>query len=211
MRIPKLVPALLAVSLLGGCLSACGGSGAQKSASRVSNADPARDIGKTTATAIPPGGYLKSDSDKDTDEHQKGPSNEDMREMVTASHGAGAANRRAITIVIKRYYLAAVAGDGAKGCALLAPALAEATTREQAQIAPGAGKSCTASLTRLFGQQHQRLVAEDPATMVVTGVHVDGDAGLATLGFRAMPEGEIVLQREGRAWKIDALFESPLP
>jgi hypothetical protein len=26
-----------------------------------------------------------------------------------------------------------------------------------------------------------------------------------------MPEGEIVLQREGRAWKIDALFESPLP
>jgi hypothetical protein len=209
----KIMLALLLVPLLSYCLSACGSSGGSPNqTSQVSSAaDPARDVGKISTAPVPPGGYLKSDSDNDADEHQKGPSNEDMGEMVTPAHGASNADRRTITAVVKRYYTAAAAGDGALACMLLDPGLATATTQGQAQIAPAAGRSCSASLSRLFQLQHQRLTAEDPATMVVTGVHVDGDAGLATLGFRAMPEGELVLQREGRTWKIDALFDSPLP
>ena len=45
----------------------------------------------------------------------------------------------------------------------------------------------------------------------MTGAHVNGAAALVTLGFRTVPEREIILQREGGAWKIDALFDSPLP
>lgn len=200
---------LLSLPLLGACLSACGGAG--KTVTGPSSTDPARKFAGADTRTVPPGGYLKSDSDKDADEHQKGPSNEDMGEMVTASHGARPADKRAIAAVVKRYYAAAVAGDGATGCSLLDPALAEATAHEQTPIAAGTGKSCAASLSRLFAQQHKRLAAEEPATMVVTGVHVDGDAGLVTLGFRAAPEGELVLQRDSGVWKVDALFESGLP
>jgi hypothetical protein len=204
---------LLTMSVLGGGVAACGGSsdrpGSGSHASTLAAATSS-DAARTSST-VPPGGYLKSDSDGDADERQKGPSSEDMRGMTATGHSVSGADRRAITTVVKSYYLAAAAGDGAQGCPLLDSSLATATTEEQSQLVPNTTKTCAASLSRLFEQQHQHLAAEEPTTMVVTGVHVNGATGLATLGFRTMPESEIVLQRKGRTWKIDALFDSLLP
>jgi len=46
--------------------------------------------------------------------------------------------------------------------------------------------------------------------MVVISVHAKGNLGLAVLGFRRVPESEILVEREGSSWKIDALFDSEM-
>jgi hypothetical protein len=188
--------ALLAIFVLGSGMTACAGTSSDSSSS---------------PHAVPPGGYWKYDGDKDPDEHEKGPSHEDLGEMTTAAYGANTADKRAITAVLKSYFTAAVSGESTKGCSLLAANLATAVTEEQSQLTSGTTGTCATSLSRLLSQQHKRLVREEPTTMVVTGVHVRGNAGFATLGFRAAPESEMVLLREGNTWKIDALFDSTLP
>jgi hypothetical protein len=157
---------------------------------------------------------LQSDGDRDDDEakKEKGIGAEDLRGILAAGHGANAADKSAITTVVRSYFLAATAGDGAKGCSLLASNLATAVAAEENQpTATGNKSTCATSLTQFFKEQHERLVAEDVKTMVFTGVHVEGDFGSVTLGFKAMPQTEMVLQREGHTWKIAALFDSPLP
>jgi hypothetical protein len=44
----------------------------------------------------------------------------------------------------------------------------------------------------------------------VTGVYLKSDLGMAVLGFRHAPESAILLSREGQAWRVDALFDSPM-
>jgi hypothetical protein len=149
---------------------------------------------------------MKYDGDTDTDDHGlRGPSNDDQWEMVSAqSHGAAPADKQAATIAVRNYYAAAANDDGAKGCQML-------TTRLASAISTSGAKTCASSLARLFEQQHTHIATENPATMIVTGVHVADDVAFVTLGFRTSQEGEMLLQREGRAWKINALFDSPLP
>jgi hypothetical protein len=127
---------------------------------------------------------------------------------VAVGYGASRADKKAITAAVRSYYAAATAGDGTKGCSLLSASLATATAEESSSGGSGA---CAESLSRQFKEQHQRLAAEDYTTMVITGVHVKGAEGLATLGFNTALESEIALLREGRKWKIDALFDSALP
>jgi hypothetical protein len=42
-------------------------------------------------------------------------------------------------------------------------------------------------------------------------VRVKADLGLAVIAFKTTPESEIVLEREGHTWKIDALFGGYMP
>jgi ketosteroid isomerase-like protein len=154
--------------------------------------------------------FLKSDNDRDPDDRGKSISNDDEAELVSAQrYGSTVAERAAIGQVVKTYYRAASAGDGAAGCVLLAQPLASSLPPSQASH--GSRQTCPQSLSRLFAAQRSHLVAEDAPTMVLTGVHVHGDVAFVTLGFRAMPEGELLLQREGRDWKLNALFDSGLP
>jgi hypothetical protein len=149
------------------------------------------------------GGYLKNDADKDTDDpghHVPGAKNDDLQLFAIYGTGASPADTRAIADLVKAYYAASYAGEGAKACSML-----------YSSLAAGLGQSrqdCTATMSRLLAQQHPHLVAENPASMLVLGVHVKGETGLAVLGFKTMPESNIVLQREGHAWKIDALFDT---
>lgn len=201
----RTMPALLVASALGGGLAACGGTSGDPSqtSSRSGGAHSA-------GAAYGPGGFLKSDGDNDPDDHSDAVSKDDSQEFVEAvRHGASAADRKAVTAAIRSYYAASTAGDGTQGCALLDSGLAASLQDEQ----PGhtGSGTCAASLSRLLVIQHRHLAAEEPRTMVVTGVHVAGDVALATLGFKAAPESELILQRQGGAWKINALFDSVLP
>jgi hypothetical protein len=203
--------ALLTAAILGLC--SCGGAdnpvGSSPTAS--SNTTAAHSAAAaTTQRAMSPEGYLKYDNDIDPDYYRKGPSNDDQSELTAAGRGASRADRRAIAAIVKSYYTAAADEDGAKGCSLLHSSLATVLAEAQGRPTSGGG-TCAASLSLLFRRQHQHLAADDAKTMVVTGVHVKDNVGLATLGFRTMPETEIVLEREGSAWKIDALYDSPLP
>jgi hypothetical protein len=210
----KTTLALLTASVLAGGAIACGStSGGAGLGSRTSSnaASTSGGAAGTISRSQSPTSYWESDGDGDADEQEKGPSTDDRGGMVATGYGARRADRQAITAVVKSYYAAATAGDGTRGCSLLSSSLATSIAEGEDQSGPSGARTCAASLSPLFKEQHQRLTAEDFTTMVVTGVHVNGTAALATLGFKAMPESEIVLQREGRTWKIDALFDSTLP
>lgn len=210
------------------CVSAAAcGSGAGRSSSH-SRSRPAASSSPSSLGSSPgadgklgargPGGYLKYDGDVDVDDHSQAPSKDDEQEMVVASrHPASAVDAQTIAAVVKRYYAAATAEDGVRGCALLSTALARSVAEQQPvdERRPGhAGqgpRTCPPALSRLFNRQHRYLLGEDAKTMVVTGVHVSGAVGFVTLGFRTAPESELLLQRELGTWKLNALFDSPLP
>jgi hypothetical protein len=205
--------ALLATALLGLALVACGSTG-KTTSSRPLTSDsptlPAATVATTRSRAVRSGGYLKEDGDKDGDDHGRPVRGENDDLTLFAAYGrrASSADARAITALVKRYYAASATEDSATACSLLSSSLITGVVTEQSQTGQGAGKTCPASIAPLLKQQHQQLVADDVATMVVTSVHVKGDLGLAALGFRTMPEAEIVVEREGQAWRIDALFDS---
>ncbi|MGA9876674.1 MAG: hypothetical protein WBQ21_12790 [Solirubrobacteraceae bacterium] len=170
--------------------------------------------GSTSATIATSGSYLKKDGDKDFDDDgpQKKVHTNDDAVLLAASGGEpGERTKQAITAVVKRYYAAAAAEDGATACSLLYSTLANAVASSQTVTASAGGKTCAAAMSLLYKQQHVQLAADNVATMLVTGVHVKGNLGLAVLGFRTMPEGEILVELEGGAWKIDSLLDSLMP
>ncbi len=68
-------------------------------------------------------------------------------------HPATAADVQAVTVLLKRYYAAAVADDGAKACPMVDSALAKAMPVDYGQYgAPylHGGKTCAVLLSRLF-------------------------------------------------------------
>lgn len=197
----KTIPTLLAIYMLGCGITACGGT---SGAPRSSSGAPA--LANASSRVKPSAGYLKSDGDGDPDDRGQKQFSDDQKETLALAPSPSGAETRAIATMVRNYYAAATDEDGATGCSLLASSLATAISERQ--VADGGTKTCAMSLSVLFKQQHQRMAAEEPSTMVVTGVHVSGTLGLATLGFRAMPEAQIIIQREGDTWKIDALFDS---
>jgi hypothetical protein len=192
-RAVRALPALLASALLGIGIGvgACGSSASTSISSRS--------------------GYLKEDGDKDGDDgaYPAHPGQDDQSFLATYGGRARPATARAIASVVERYYAASLAGDGASACALLNAGLATALAAQRGRAAQG-DRACAAALSPLLAQQHPHLLAEDPATMVVTGVYAKGNLGLAVLGFRSAPESDIVVAREGRAWRIDALFDNQM-
>jgi hypothetical protein len=208
--------ALLATALLGLGMTACGGAAATTPPSPLSPTAGTTD----EATAGPPthvgssSGYLKNDGDKDSDDAERdraSPEGDASIIFAPFGHRASTADARAVTNVVKSYYAASAAQDGAKACSLLTASLALGVGADHAGSVGIARERCAASMSLLLKQQHRQLVADDVATMVVTSVHVKGNLGVAALGFRAMPESELLVEREGHAWKIDALFAGLMP
>jgi hypothetical protein len=132
------------------------------------------------------------------------------KDDIAWGRAASAADRRAVTSVVKSYYAAAAAGDAVRACSLMYSIFAEEIPEEYGESPPGPpglhGTTCAAVLAKLFKQQHRRLVA-DLATLEVTRVRLKGRRGLAILHFRTAAHREIPVHRERRAWKIDALLD----
>jgi hypothetical protein len=205
----KAILALLMAVLLGAGATACGSSTNTSTTSRVTQQQPShRTASASTTVAAPPGGYLKNDNDTDPDDKPRNRGNPEEpgdESNLVAPFGhrkANAADTSAITTLVKSYFAASAAENGARACSLLATHLADGLG------ANGGGQACAAAMSPLLRQQHTRLAADDVSTMVVTSVHAKGNLGVAILGFRATPEGSILVEREGHTWKIDALFAS---
>lgn len=160
-------------------------------------------------------GYLIFDGDKDSDDepHQGfRPDDDDDRNLLAAYGGkASTAVTDAVAAVVKRYYAAAAAGNGTTVCALLYSTLAAGLGEDSSQTEGQSNGSCAASADRLIAQQDRQLSADDVPTMTVIEVHSKGDFALALVGFKAQPEREILLQREGNSWKLAALLDSEVP
>jgi hypothetical protein len=205
-------PALLAIALVVLVAAGCGGTSEVRSSPST-----AAHGGAVVDSTAPPnsqtarsGGYLKLDGDTDTDDETPSARGNDEGPLL-ASYGplASPADTRAITALVKSYYAASVAGDATRVCSLLFVTLADGLAAQP--TAGGTHQTCAGPMSLLLDEQHRRLVAEDVPTMRVTTVRVKGKVGLAVLGFRKVPESQIILAREGHAWKIDALFGTYMP
>jgi hypothetical protein len=133
--------------------------------------------------------------------------------VLLFGQAAGAADTRAVTALVKRYYAAAAASDGATGCSLLYSTIAGTVVENYGQP-PGPpalrGGSCAVVMSKLF-KQHRRQLAAEVATMQVTGVRVKGDQGLALLNFGSPPERHMLVRRERGAWKIGVFLDIGMP
>ena len=213
----RLPLALVASALLGAGAIGCGagtGTTTTSTASSTAARPNATATSATTVASSSPGGYLKNDGDADFDDtaHNRG-NPEDDASSLFAPYGrrASPADARAVTALVKRYLTAAAAGDAASACSMLTVELIEGLLTEQGRPAGSPRERCAASMAPLLAQQHRQLVADDFPTLIVISVHVKGDVGVASLGSRTMTESSIRVEREGHAWKIDALFASPMP
>lgn len=201
--------ALLMVVLLGLGLTACGNSSGSASRTSFDAITAAGDTssGKVASTTSS-GGFSKSDGDKDNDDDPHGNrsvENDDRALLVSYGSDVSGPDMQAVTTLVKSYYTAATAEDGAKACALLSPSLAAGVAGGPGRSADGAN-SCASTVAALFKQQHNQLLADDVATMGVTEVRAKGNLGLAVLGFKRMPEGEVLIERDAGVWKIDSLL-----
>jgi hypothetical protein len=198
--------ALLAIASFSVCVSACGGAAGNGGSIRKASLSPtvgARTAPTTTSSTISTGPPRATDRDGDSDNND---------DDYAYGEAASPADRRVVTEIVRRYYAAAAAGDGAKGCSLIFSLLAEEIPElygESSGPPELRGKSCAVVMSKVFKQQRQKLVT-DAATLKVTSVRVKRNHALAMLSFRSMPQRDILVHREYRTWKIDELLDSGL-
>jgi hypothetical protein len=217
-----------AIGLLGIGAIGCGGTG---SASRVAGAT-------TTASIkpLPPEKKLDADRDTDVGNHDLDGSDKpiprevdrdndadskghtrydsDDKKVLDFGHAVSASDRAPLTALIRRYYAAAAAQDGAKACSMLYSVYAETLPEDYGASPPGPayarGTTCAAVMTKVFTHSHKQIVARLPK-LEVSRIRIEGRHGIAILRFGAMSAQEIQLEREGRSWKILALAGNELP
>jgi hypothetical protein len=194
--------ALMAMAACAFMLSSCaGGSNGAASASPK---------GERSATPE----YEKRDRDRDTDFGVTIGDDTSHNRLVPSGHSASEPDRRSITTLVRRYYAAALAGDGARGCSLLYSPLAESVPSTYGSGPAGLpyahGSTCETVLTNLFGHFHAQLAAEVPK-LAVRRVLLYERHGAAVLGFGALPERQILVIREVDVWRVDALIDQELP
>ncbi len=123
---------------------------------------------------------------------------------------AGVAEKQAVTAIVKRYYAAVAAGNGAGACALLSSGLSKSIVQSLGRSATLRGKGCAGILALLFKHASAQS-GPSLADIEVTGVRIKGDRGFALLRSKTMPSGEITVDRENGAWKVGALIGGALP
>jgi hypothetical protein len=210
----RLLFALLAIALFGVGAVACGSaSKGTRSTPRVAS-DPAAN-GATTkvassATLSQSQSPLPTDNDYDNDNPSNSHYDQDDNAVLYFGHATSAAEARAIMALVKRYYAAAVASDGATACSLIYSIVAESVPEGYGQLPALRGKTCAVVVSKLFKKHHRELVAE-VAGLEVTHVRVEGDRGLALLRFRTMPERRVLVHREHGVWKMGVLLDIGVP
>lgn len=214
----------LLVSLLTVGAAGCGSSGTNGSATSSSASAPATTTGPpasssaTPTPALTPAPTTRSGSNAGsaTKEENSSPSSMAKRyphgdnSIQTYGHEAGEADTQAVTAVVKRYYAAVAAGDGATACSLLASALGRSIVQSFGRSPALRGKGC-AGIVSLLVKSSPGAPGADLAAVTVTHVRVNGSRGFALLRSKTIPSGEITVDREHGAWKVGALIGSALP
>jgi hypothetical protein len=226
----------LALIVLGVCAAGCGGtSKGTRSASPVASTVGASsaDAPATTANATSalrglkgdeddddtasevngPKGTLDSDDDYDNDYEDnaiKGYYDSDDSVAESYGHTANVADERTVTALVRRYFAAAAAGDGARACSLVTSTFVRAIPEDYGQ-APGPayarGKTCPVVASKVFRHLRGKLAG----SIKVTDVRVNGNEAHALLGSKTMPASYIALRRERGAWKIADMLGYALP
>jgi hypothetical protein len=154
-----------------------------------------------------------TDRDDDSDSHGGGYYDGDDAGVRAFGHAASPAEGQAIATLVKSYYAAAAAADGAKACSMIHPAFARTFPPALGEAGPSylhGAKTCSEVMSRLFKQNHMRMAAY-AVKLEVAGVRLTGSHGLVVLAFRTLPGRQIEVEREHGSWKLDALVDRALP
>jgi hypothetical protein len=177
--------ALIAIALIGAGVTACGSAGkgtTAASTTATSTMSPAA-VAKIEGLSAPDG-------------------------ISTFGHEATGTEKQAITALVKRFYAAAAADDGAKGCSLIYSILEEAVAEDYGKP-PGPpalkGKTCAVVMSKLFKRVPGQPSAVLAKTQVIS-VRVKGREGFVLLHSSGMPIGEVSIQRERGTWKLDEII-----
>ena len=227
---------VLASSLIAICFGGCGDRARSSESDSTAGAATPVTSAVITTSAIPKGQRLRGDGDADNpsdidgngdidntspggyDGDSDNPSpgsyrfpDADDKAVFGYGHRAGSSDRRAIASVVKRYYAAAAASDGAEACSLLLSSFArsavEAYGRSGGPSYLRGAKSCTALASMLFRHFHAELAE----AIAVADVRVEGRDAQVVLSSRKMPAAHIFLALQDRSWKIQQLLGQPLP
>lgn len=224
----KWLLALCIAGLLGAGVSACGESHkstsptstnasstttTENSTAASNKADPDKDHDGAKPDEDDKGPPPKIDQDGDSDNNSKSYYDSDDKGLLEYGHAASAAEKQAITGLIKRYYVAAAAEEGAKACSMLYSTYAEAVPEDYGTSPPGPswarGSTCAAVLTHVFNHEHTEIAAKLPK-LKIARIRVEEHRGLVVLSFHKIPASEIRVLREGHTWRVEALVDNPL-
>jgi predicted small secreted protein len=231
----KALLVFLASVMLSLSTSACGGTGddARSTSHASSNTATTRGVTTNPSNTTPTGPSFLGDGDGDNprdvdgdDAHNDGSEDHDDDNPTPESYAyhdkdddetlgygraADRADTHAITNVVERYYAAGTSDDGRVACSLLISNLARSAREDYGEGAGPSylrgGKTCSAIMSTLF--KHFRGELAGPSK--VTGVRVKGNQAEALVGSRTMPASYIMLEREGRVWRIEELLGATLP
>jgi hypothetical protein len=163
-----------------------------------------------SASALPNPKGQEADDDSDT--HKAG-YYYDFDDLDFRAYGvaAGAVEGREVSMLVKHYYEAAAAADGATACGLLDSHFATLVPAEYGQASVLHGKTCAIVASKVFKQLHYQL-SVDNATLDVGAVRVGGGRGYALLGFEgALPVRYVVIVQERGVWKMASLIDIAFP
>jgi hypothetical protein len=168
------------------------------------------DLESHTAESTP---VLDSDNDADNDvKDNAGLGYYDKDDDIVRSFGsrADSVEERRFVSIVRRYYQAAAASDGATACSLMDRDYARSIPEDYGKR-PGPlylrGKTCAVVMTLLFQHEHAHLAR----SWWMTAVRVKDDEALVLLGATAQPAISVTLQRQGARWGIRGLLGFPLP
>jgi hypothetical protein len=166
--------------------------------------------GRSTPIAIARGQLPPRDGDKDIDSLGMGRYDTDNDADPTFGPAATPAEHEAMATLLRRYYDAAAADNGALACTLLDPLVAEAAVEEHR---PGKGppalrgRGCAQVLTKLFAQRHREL-AEEAAALRVGWAQTKGQRATVLADFGPTRERLVLVHRSQGVWQMDALLEN---
>ncbi|MGA9876002.1 MAG: hypothetical protein WBQ21_09340 [Solirubrobacteraceae bacterium] len=219
----RLLLALIATVTLAVGILACGGTSKKETSPARVSSNAATDTnaqtatGSTTtpaATATAPSTTTTGDRPKDSNDEDSDSNSDDDLEVFDFGHAASPAQERTIVALVKHYYAASAAGEGATFCSLTFSLIAEAIVEDYGEAAGPAGlrgKTCAVVETKALKLEHKQM-AQDAATLEVTGARVNGKKGLALLRFGAKAQPRYIPVRlEFGVWKIHAMSDSRMP
>jgi hypothetical protein len=156
---------------------------------------------------------LDEDGDFDSSQRRGGYDKDDLG-VTRSGRAANPGERRAIAALVRSYYVAAAAENGAAACLLIDRPLAENFPRSLAGAGPSylrGGKTCSGIMSKLFAQNHLQMAAYS-RRLKVSEIRLKGRYGVAVLEFGSLPRREIELFRdEHGSWKLYAVVDRELP
>jgi hypothetical protein len=154
-----------------------------------------------------------TDRDNDSDNRTHSYYDDDDSGVRRFGHPAGTGDRRAVEGLVKRYFTAASAEDGAAACSMIVSIFAKSVPEDLGRP-PGPvyarGSTCATVMSKIFAHYHRQL-AIHAATLRFGGVRVSGGKGVAVLAFKGLPGRQIHVAQEKHVWKMDALLDLELP